>query len=76
MERLNGRDAEVTGEDRTLALNPHYLLDALTGIGAPTAELAFAPSGKGRRVLITPTGTDSEPGTDHRHVVMPVRLAG
>jgi DNA polymerase-3 subunit beta len=64
--------AEFEGEPLTIAFNPGYLLDGLGSLDSDEAALAFTGPTK-PAVLTGKPGADG--GTDHRYLLMPVRLA-
>ena len=65
--------AQVVGEPVTVGFNPVYLLDGLTAIGTPVAQLAFTQATKPAE-LTGAKDFDDDPITDFRYVLMPVRL--
>jgi DNA polymerase-3 subunit beta len=64
--------AGFDGEELTIAFNATYLLDGLSSLDSDEAQLAFTGPTK-PAVLTGKTGSDG--GTDHRYLLMPVRLA-
>ncbi|MBV9870365.1 MAG: DNA polymerase III subunit beta [Frankiaceae bacterium] len=64
--------AEFEGEALTIAFNATYLLDGLGSLDSDEATLAFTGPTK-PAVLTGKTGSDG--GTDHRYLLMPVRLS-
>jgi DNA polymerase III subunit beta len=64
--------ASFEGEPLTIAFNATYLLDGLSSLDSDEAQLAF--TGPTKPVVLTgKSGADG--GTDHRYLLMPVRLA-
>ena len=64
--------ASFEGEPLTIAFNATYLLDGLGSLDSDEAQLAFTGPTK-PAVLTGKSGSDG--GTDHRYLLMPVRLA-
>jgi DNA polymerase-3 subunit beta len=64
--------ATFEGEPLTIAFNATYLLDGLGSLDSDEAQLAFTGPTK-PAVLTGKSGADD--GTDHRYLLMPVRLA-
>jgi DNA polymerase III subunit beta len=64
--------ANFEGEPLTIAFNATYLLDGLGSLDSDEAQLAFTGPTK-PAVLTGKSGSDG--GTDHRYLLMPVRLA-
>jgi DNA polymerase-3 subunit beta len=65
--------ARIAGEPVTVGFNPAYLLDGLSAIRTPVAQLAFTQAAKAAEL----TGLqdfDGDPITEFRYVVVPVRL--
>lgn len=67
-------DAQLDGDDITIAFNPSFLLDGLGAVGAEQAELSFTTPT--RPAVIAPPGGDDESDADYRYLLMPVRLSG
>jgi DNA polymerase III subunit beta len=72
-------EAELTGEDITIAFNPQFLLDGLGAIDEPVAVLSFTTSTK--PAVLTGRASDAASGTpadaaSYRYLIMPVRLSG
>lgn len=67
-------DAELRGEDISIAFNPGYLLDGLGAIDAPFAQLAMTTSTK-PAVLTGKQAADAESMSEYRYLLMPVRLS-
>jgi DNA polymerase-3 subunit beta len=68
-------DAEMTGDDISIAFNPAYLLDGLGALDSAYAELRFTASTR-PAVLAGKDASDSTAGDDYRYLLMPVRLSG
>ena len=64
-------EASFDGEDITTAFNPHFLLDGLSAVGAPTARLLFTSATK--PAVIRAADADNSAYT---YLIMPVRLPG
>jgi DNA polymerase-3 subunit beta len=63
--------ATLTGDDIDIAINPHLLLDGVSGVEGDTVRLAGTTSTK--PVLITAQETPDD--EDYRYLVMPIRLS-
>ncbi|GAA1597041.1 DNA polymerase III subunit beta [Kribbella sancticallisti] len=66
-------EAQLTGEPVTVGFNPTYLLDGLSAIGTPVAQLAFTQATRPAE-LTGATDLEAEPRGNFRYVLMPVRL--
>jgi DNA polymerase III subunit beta len=64
--------ARFDGEPLTIAFNATYLLDGLASLDCDEAQLAF--TGPTKPAVLTGKA-DADGGTDHRYLLMPVRLA-
>jgi DNA polymerase-3 subunit beta len=64
--------ADFQGEELTIAFNPTYLLDGLGSLDSDAAELSF--TGPTKPAVLTGK-TDGEGASDHRYLLMPVRMA-
>ena len=64
--------AEFEGEALTIAFNATYLLDGLGSLDSDEATLAF--TGPTKPAVLTGKG-GADGGTDHRYLLMPVRLS-
>jgi DNA polymerase III subunit beta len=64
--------ATFEGEALTIAFNATYLLDGLGSLDSDEAQLAF--TGPTKPAVLTGK-SESDGGTDHRYLLMPVRLA-
>lgn len=63
-------ECDLTGDPIRIAFNPEYLLEGLSALSAPNAQLAMTiPT---RPAVLTAAATE----TDYRYLLMPVRLAG
>jgi DNA polymerase-3 subunit beta len=71
-EALESLPATFEGEPLTIAFNATYLLDGLASLDSDEARLAF--TGPTKPAVLTGKA-DSEGGTDHRYLLMPVRLS-
>jgi DNA polymerase III subunit beta len=71
-EAAESLPAEFTGEALTIAFNATYLLDGLGSLDSDDAQLSFTAPTK-PAVLTGKTGPDDE--SDHRYLLMPVRLS-
>lgn len=68
-------DAQLVGEDISIAFNPGYLLDGLNALDALYAQLSFTAST--RPAVISGKATADETAIeDYRYLLMPVRLSG
>jgi DNA polymerase-3 subunit beta len=68
-------DADLEGDDISIAFNPAYLLDGLAAINSPTAQLSFTTPTK-PALLQGRAATDTEPDDTYKYLIMPVRLSG
>jgi DNA polymerase III subunit beta len=66
-------EARITGEPLEIAFNPAYLLDGLSAVGTPLAQLAFTAS---TRPAVLAPATDDGARTDYKYLLMPIRLTG
>lgn len=71
-ERL---EANLVGEDITIAFNPGFLLDGLNALGTSHVRLSFTQATK-PAVLTGQDGAEGEDDTGYRYLLMPVRMAG
>lgn len=69
-------EAQLDGEDISIAFNPGYLVDALAALFTSHARLAFTTSTK--PAVVSGVVPNEAPGAspDYRHLLMPVRLSG
>ncbi|MFP5345711.1 MAG: DNA polymerase III subunit beta [Actinomycetes bacterium] len=68
-------EAQLMGEDITIAFNPQFLLDGLQALSLPFVRLSFTQSGK-PAVLTGQAAGDGDDDLAFRYLLMPVRLAG
>lgn len=72
VERL---DARLEGDDVSIAFNPGFLLEGLSAIDAPVAQLSFTTSTKPALLSGRPA-IDAEADDAYKYLIMPVRLSG
>jgi DNA polymerase III subunit beta len=68
-------DAELEGDDISIAFNPTFLLDGLSAIDSPVAQLSFTTSTKPALLSGRPA-VDAEAVDAYKYLIMPVRLSG
>ncbi|MFG3282797.1 DNA polymerase III subunit beta [Streptomyces sp. NPDC048111] len=68
-------DASLEGDDISIAFNPTFLLDGLSAIDSPVAQLAFTTSTKPALLSGRPA-LDAEADDAYKYLIMPVRLSG
>ncbi|MER0446930.1 DNA polymerase III subunit beta [Streptomyces sp. Edi4] len=68
-------DAGLEGDDISIAFNPTFLLDGLSAIDSPVAQLAFTTSTK-PALLSGKPAPDAEADDAYKYLIMPVRLSG
>ncbi|AYG81748.1 DNA polymerase III subunit beta [Streptomyces hundungensis] len=68
-------DASLEGDDISIAFNPTFLLDGLSAIDSPVAQLAFTTSTK-PALLSGKPALDAEADDAYKYLIMPVRLSG
>lgn len=68
-------DAELEGDDISIAFNPTFLLDGLSAIDSPVAQLSFTTSTKPALLSGRPA-MDAEADEAYKYLIMPVRLSG
>jgi len=68
-------DAQLEGDDISIAFNPTFLLDGLSAIDAPVAQLSFTTSTKPALLSGRPA-VDAEADEAYKYLIMPVRLSG
>ena len=68
-------DADLEGDDISIAFNPAYLLDGLAAIDAAVAQLSFTTSTK-PALLSGKHAPDAEADEAYKYLIMPVRLSG
>ncbi|MFH8618050.1 DNA polymerase III subunit beta [Streptomyces sp. NPDC017979] len=72
VERL---DAQLEGDDISIAFNPTFLLDGLSAIDSPVAQLSFTTSTK-PALLSGKPAVDADADEAYKYLIMPVRLSG
>jgi DNA polymerase III subunit beta len=68
-------DAQLDGEDISIAFNPGYLLDGLSALEASHAQLSFTASTR-PAVISGKSSAEAAAVEDYRYLLMPVRLSG
>lgn len=68
-------DAELEGDEISIAFNPTFLLDGLSAIDSPVAQLSFTTSTK-PALLNGKPAKDAEADQAYKYLIMPVRLSG
>lgn len=68
-------DAELDGDDISIAFNPGFLLEGLSAIDSPVAQLSFTTSTK-PALLSGRAAKDAEADDAYKYLIMPVRLSG
>ncbi|MGK5445906.1 DNA polymerase III subunit beta [Streptomyces radiopugnans] len=68
-------DAQLEGDDISIAFNPGFLLEGLSAIDAPVAQLSFTTSTK-PALLSGKPAADAEADEAYKYLIMPVRLSG
>ncbi|MGW8950492.1 DNA polymerase III subunit beta [Streptomyces sp. NPDC055709] len=68
-------DAQLEGGDISIAFNPTFLLDGLSAIDSPVAQLSFTTSTK-PALLSGKPAVDAEADEAYKYLIMPVRLSG
>ncbi|HEY9441465.1 MAG TPA: DNA polymerase III subunit beta, partial [Streptomyces sp.] len=68
-------DCVLEGDDISIAFNPTFLLDGLSAIDSPVAQLSFTTSTKPALLSGRPAA-DAEPNDAYKYLIMPVRLSG
>ncbi|WP_175411347.1 DNA polymerase III subunit beta [Streptomyces sp. TRM64462] len=68
-------DAQLEGDDISIAFNPTFLLDGLSAIDSPVAQLSFTTSTK-PALLGGKPAVDAEADQAYKYLIMPVRLSG
>ncbi|SNS97907.1 DNA polymerase-3 subunit beta [Micrococcales bacterium KH10] len=66
-------EAELTGEEISVAFNPHYLLDGLTALGEPFVRLGFTHPNKPVEFL-GQKSVDGDVVDDYRYLLVPIRF--
>ncbi|MBL1066116.1 DNA polymerase III subunit beta [Streptomyces sp. 7-21] len=72
VERL---DAQLEGEPISIAFNPGFLLEGLSAVDSPFAQLSFTTSTK-PALLSGKPAQDAEADEAYKYLIMPVRLSG
>ena len=68
-------DAKLEGDDVSIAFNPTFLLDGLSAIDSPVAQLSFTTSTKPALLSGRPA-VDAEADDTYKYLILPVRLSG
>ncbi|MCH0538765.1 DNA polymerase III subunit beta [Streptomyces sp. MUM 203J] len=68
-------DAHLEGDEISIAFNPTFLLDGLSAIDSPVAQLSFTTSTK-PALLNGKPAVDAEADQAYKYLIMPVRLSG
>ncbi|MFC6064982.1 MULTISPECIES: DNA polymerase III subunit beta [Streptomyces] len=68
-------DAALEGDDISIAFNPGFLLEGLSAIDSPVAQLSFTTSTK-PALLSGKPAADAEADDAYKYLIMPVRLSG
>ncbi|MEU6702312.1 DNA polymerase III subunit beta [Streptomyces wuyuanensis] len=68
-------DAQLEGDDISIAFNPTFLLDGLSAIDSSVAQLSFTTSTK-PALLSGKPAVDAEADEAYKYLIMPVRLSG
>ncbi|WP_019548121.1 DNA polymerase III subunit beta [Streptomyces sulphureus] len=68
-------DADLEGDDISIAFNPGFLLEGLSAIDSPVAQLAFTTSTK-PALLSGRADKEAEADDAYKYLIMPVRLSG
>ncbi|MET9319956.1 DNA polymerase III subunit beta [Streptomyces sp. NPDC003038] len=68
-------DSKLEGDDISIAFNPTFLLDGLSAIDSPAAQLSFTTSTKPALLSGRPA-VDAEADETYKYLIMPVRLSG
>jgi DNA polymerase-3 subunit beta len=68
-------DAQLEGDDVSIAFNPTFLLDGLSAIDSPVAQLSFTTSTKPALLSGRPA-LDAEADEAYKYLIMPARLSG
>ncbi|WP_042415912.1 DNA polymerase III subunit beta [Streptacidiphilus anmyonensis] len=68
-------DADLEGDDISIAFNPAYLLDGLSAIDSPVAQLSFTTATK-PALLSGKASQETEADESYKYLIMPVRLSG
>lgn len=68
-------DADLEGDDISIAFNPGYLEEGLKAIDSPYANLCFTTATK-PALLKGKAALDAEVDEAYQYLIMPVRLSG
>lgn len=68
-------DAQLDGDDISIAFNPGFLLEGLSAIDSPVAQLSFTTSTK-PALLSGKPAMEAEADEAYKYLIMPVRLSG
>ncbi|GAA4657164.1 DNA polymerase III subunit beta [Streptomyces chumphonensis] len=68
-------DCTLEGDDISIAFNPGFLLEGLSAIDSPVAQLSFTTSTKPALLGGRPA-VDAEADDAYKYLIMPVRLSG
>jgi DNA polymerase-3 subunit beta len=68
-------DAQLSGDDISIAFNPAYLLDGHSALDGTFAELRFTASTR-PAVIAGKESAEASASDDYRYLLMPVRLSG
>ena len=68
-------DAQLEGEEISIAFNPNFLLEGLSAIDSPVAQLSFTTPTKPALLNGRPA-MDAEADQAYKYLIMPVRLSG
>nr|MDQ5860781.1 DNA polymerase III subunit beta [Actinomycetota bacterium] len=66
-------EAQLSGDDITVAFNPHYLVEGLSVIETKYVRFSFTTAPK-PAMITAQVDADGEDQDDYRYLVMPVRL--
>ncbi|WP_028272334.1 DNA polymerase III subunit beta, partial [Arthrobacter sp. UNC362MFTsu5.1] len=66
-------EAQLTGDEITVAFNPHYLIEGLSVIETKYVRFSFTTAPK-PAMITAQADADGEDQDDYRYLVMPVRL--
>jgi DNA polymerase-3 subunit beta len=68
-------EAGLQGDEISIAFNPTFLLDGLSAIDAPVAQLSFTTATK-PAVMTGKPDVEAQATDEYRYLLMPVRLSG
>ena len=69
-------DAKLEGDDISIAFNPTFLLDGLSAIDSPVAQLSLHDLHQARAAQRQARRVDAEADDAYKYLIMPVRLSG